>query len=289
MARRPGLGRGLDALIPSEGTYLQSELASEQVTKILIENITANPQQPRKTINLNELESLASSIKEHGVIQPVIVSKSENNDQYTLIAGERRWRAAKIAGLQEIPALIRSVTLQEQLELALIENIQREDLNPIDRATAFQHLIDQFSYSHDEIAKRVGKSRVSITNNLRLLNLPAHVQNAIKEGLITEGHGRALLMLDSEAVQLNVLASVLTNGYSVRETEALVNKHSAKKRMLPRRSEKSFEIQDLENRLRTHLKTKVNIQSGKDGGKITIFYYSAEELNSILDQLFQSE
>ena len=118
MARRPGLGRGLDALIPSEGTYLQSELASEQVTKILIENITANPQQPRKTINLNELESLASSIKEHGVIQPVIVSKSENNDQYTLIAGERRWRAAKIAGLQEIPALIRSVTLQEQLELA---------------------------------------------------------------------------------------------------------------------------------------------------------------------------
>jgi len=289
MARRPGLGRGLDALIPSEGTYLQSELASEQVTKILIENITANPQQPRKTINLNELESLASSIKEHGVIQPVIVSKSENNDQYTLIAGERRWRAAKIAGLQEIPALIRSVTLQEQLELALIENIQREDLNPIDRATAFQHLIDQFSYSHDEIAKRVGKSRVSITNNLRLLNLPAHVQNAIKEGLITEGHGRALLMLDSEAVQLNVLASVLTNGYSVRETEALVNKHSSKKRMLPRRSEKSFEIQDLENRLRTHLKTKVNIQSGKDGGKITIFYYSAEELNSILDQLFQSE
>jgi len=289
MARRPGLGRGLDALIPSEGTYLQSELASEQVTKILIENITANPQQPRKTINLNELESLASSIKEHGVIQPVIVSKSENDDQYTLIAGERRWRAAKIAGLQEIPALIRSVTLQEQLELALIENIQREDLNPIDRATAFQHLIDQFSYSHDEIAKRVGKSRVSITNNLRLLNLPAHVQNAIKEGLITEGHGRALLMLDSEAVQLNVLASVLTNGYSVRETEALVNKHSSKKRMLPRRSEKSFEIQDLENRLRTHLKTKVNIQSGKDGGKITIFYYSAEELNSILDQLFQSE
>jgi len=289
MARRPGLGRGLDALIPSEGTYLQSELASEQVTKILIENITANPQQPRKTINLNELESLASSIKEHGVIQPIIVSKSENDDQYTLIAGERRWRAAKIAGLQEIPALIRSVTLQEQLELALIENIQREDLNPIDRATAFQHLIDQFSYSHDEIAKRVGKSRVSITNNLRLLNLPAHVQNAIKEGLITEGHGRALLMLDSEAVQLNVLASVLTNGYSVRETEALVNKHSSKKRMLPRRSEKSFEIQDLENRLRTHLKTKVNIQSGKDGGKITIFYYSAEELNSILDQLFQSE
>lgn len=289
MARRPGLGRGLDALIPSDDTNLPLEITTEQVTKIPVELIDANPQQPRKTLNLNELESLASSIREHGVIQPVIVSKSAVADRYTLIAGERRWRAARIAGLNEIPALIRTVTLQEQLELALIENIQREDLNAIDRAMAYQHLIDQFSYSHDEIAKRVSKSRVSITNNLRLLNLPSNIQNAIKEGVISEGHGRALLMLDSESAQLGVLSSIISAGLSVRETESMVNKYSSKKRLQPRKSERSFEIQDLENRLRTHLKTKVNIQSGKDGGKITIFYYSEEELNNILDQIFKLE
>ncbi len=289
MARRPGLGRGLDALIPSDDTNLPLEITTEQVTKIPVELIDANPQQPRKTLNLNELESLASSIREHGVIQPVIVSKSAVADRYTLIAGERRWRAARIAGLNEIPALIRTVTLQEQLELALIENIQREDLNAIDRAMAYQHLIDQFSYSHDEIAKRVSKSRVSITNNLRLLNLPSNIQNAIKEGVISEGHGRALLMLDSESAQLGVLSSIISAGLSVRETESMVNKYSSKKRLQPTKSERSFEIQDLENRLRTHLKTKVNIQSGKDGGKITIFYYSEEELNNILDQIFKLE
>lgn len=289
MARRPGLGRGLDALIPSDDTNLPLEITTEQVTKIPVELIDANPQQPRKTLNLNELESLASSIREHGVIQPVIVSKSAVADRYTLIAGERRWRAARIAGLNEIPALIRTVTLQEQLELALIENIQREDLNAIDRAMAYQHLIDQFSYSHDEIAKRVSKSRVSITNNLRLLNLPSNIQNAIKEGVISEGHGRALLMLDSESAQLGVLSSIISAGLSVRETESIVNNYSSKKKLKPRKSERSFEIQDLENRLRTHLKTKVNIQSGKDGGKITIFYYSEEELNNILDQIFKLE
>jgi len=289
MARRPGLGRGLDALIPSDDTNLPLEITTEQVTKIPVELIDANPQQPRKTLNLNELESLASSIREHGVIQPVIVSKSAVADRYTLIAGERRWRAARIAGLNEIPALIRTVTLQEQLELALIENIQREDLNAIDRAMAYQHLIDQFSYSHDEIAKRVSKSRVSITNNLRLLNLPSNIQNAIKEGVISEGHGRALLMLDSESAQLGVLSSIISAGLSVRETESIVNNYSSKKKLQPRKSERSFEIQDLENRLRTHLKTKVNIQSGKDGGKITIFYYSEEELNNILDQIFKLE
>ena len=289
MARRPGLGRGLDALIPNDDTNLPLDITTEQVTKIPVELIDANPQQPRKTLNLNELESLASSIREHGVIQPVIVSKSAVADRYTLIAGERRWRAARIAGLNEIPALIRTVTLQEQLELALIENIQREDLNAIDRAMAYQHLIDQFSYSHDEIAKRVSKSRVSITNNLRLLNLPSNIQNAIKEGVISEGHGRALLMLDSESAQLGVLSSIISAGLSVRETESMVNKYSSKKRLQPRKSERSFEIQDLENRLRTHLKTKVNIQSGKDGGKITIFYYSEEELNNILDQIFKLE
>ena len=173
--------------------------------------------------------------------------------------------------------------------MALIENIQREDLNAIDRAMAYQHLIDQFSYSHDEIAKRVSKSRVSITNNLRLLNLPSNIQNAIKEGVISEGHGRALLMLDSESAQLGVLSSIISAGLSVRETESMVNKYSSKKRLQPTKSERSFEIQDLENRLRTHLKTKVNIQSGKDGGKITIFYYSEEELNNILDQIFKLE
>ncbi|MFH1446062.1 MAG: ParB/RepB/Spo0J family partition protein, partial [Chloroflexota bacterium] len=168
MARRPGLGRGLDALIPISDQNTQPFISDKDILQIPIEKISPNPQQPRGTSNLADLEDLAASILEHGIIQPIIVTQAGNTDTFTLVAGERRWRASQLAGLKTVPAIVRTATQQEQLELALIENIQREDLNPLERAEAYQHLINDFSLSHEEVAKRVGKSRVSITNTLRL-------------------------------------------------------------------------------------------------------------------------
>jgi len=291
MARKTGLGKGLDALIPSwqeeslASTTSSAAASADSVVRIAVDRITPNPRQPRKIFSPESLQELADSILQHGILQPLILVQADNEDRYTLIAGERRWRAAALAGLKEVPALVRSATLQEQLEFAIIENIQREDLNALERAHAYQSLLDEFSLTHDEIAQKVGKSRAAVTNTLRLLNLPVSVQQALQDDLITEGHARSLLGLNSARSIEAALETVLNLGLNVRQTEILVGKLQGKAPRQPSERVKPAGLAALENKMRQFFKTKVNLQPGKKGGSITIYYYSDEELNSIADAL----
>ncbi|HPL82061.1 MAG TPA: ParB/RepB/Spo0J family partition protein [Anaerolineaceae bacterium] len=284
MAKTTGLGKGLGALIPGwqEDGSLDST-PSGQIPMIPINQIRPNPHQPRKTFNQENLTELANSIREHGIIQPLIVI-SDGPNRYTLIAGERRLRAAKIAGLKEVPALVRTASEQEQLEFAIIENVQREDLNPMERARAFQRLIDDFSLSHEEVAQRVGKSRVTVTNTLRLLNLPLSVQQAVLSENLSEGHARALLALPNPRAMENAMETVISLGLNVRQTELLVNKTLGRGPAKTSRLQRTPELESLENELRQHFNTKVNLVKSKNGGSITLFFYSDEELNAIVDR-----
>ena len=284
MAKKSGLGRGLDALIPG---WQEDALptVSDKVTSVAVEKIDPNPQQPRKSFDPEQLEDLAASIRQHGIIQPLILIPGDQNDRYFLIAGERRLRAAKLAGMAEVPAIIRTASEQEQLEFAIIENVQREDLNPLERARAYQNLLDGFSLTHDDIARQVGKSRVSVTNSLRLLNLPELAQEALSNGEISEGHARALLGLSSNKAIEAALESVVSLNLNVRQTEALVNKLSGKISRPTAKQPRPAEIEDLENRLRQFFHTKVNLTRSARGGTISIAFYSDEELNAILDSL----
>ncbi|MEL7625946.1 MAG: ParB/RepB/Spo0J family partition protein [Anaerolineaceae bacterium] len=284
MAKKSGLGRGLDALIP--GWQETPTVGSgDKVVPVPVANISPNPHQPRKQFDSDALEDLASSIREHGIIQPLILIPAEEANHYNLIAGERRLRAAKIAGLKEVPAIIRSATEQQQLEFAIIENVQREDLNPLERAKAYQNLLDGFSLTHDEIAKRVGKSRVSVTNTLRLLNLPVAAQKSLLNSEISEGHARALLGLPNERSIEAALETVISLNLNVRQTEALVNKLIGKSPRSNTPTSRPPEIDDLENKLRQFFHTRVNLTKGTRGGTISIAFYSDEELNAILDSL----
>ncbi len=285
MAQRSGLGKGLESLIPTWQSSPTPVGANEQVQLLPIASISPNPQQPRKIFEEDQLEDLATSIKQHGIIQPLIVIAAEGVDRYTLIAGERRLRAAKLAGLKDVPAIVRTASQQEQLEFAIIENVQREDLNPIERARAYQSLADQFSLTHEDIAQRVGKSRVTVTNTLRLLNLPVVVQQTLQSGEITEGHARSLLALPSARAMEAALDSILSLGLNVRQTELLVSKLSGKAPTSKKLTTRSAEAEDLENRLRQFFHTKVMLSKGKRGGTISISFYSDEELNAILDRL----
>lgn len=284
MAKKSGLGRGLDALIPG---WHEDALptVSDKVTSVAVEKIDPNPQQPRKSFDPEQLEDLAASIRQHGIIQPLILIPGDQNDRYFLIAGERRLRAAKLAGMAEVPAIIRTASEQEQLEFAIIENVQREDLNPLERARAYQNLLDGFSLTHDDIARQVGKSRVSVTNSLRLLNLPELAQEALSNGEISEGHARALLGLSGNKAIEAALESVVSLNLNVRQTEALVNKLSGKISRPTAKQPRPAEIEDLENRLRQFFHTKVNLTRSARGGTISIAFYSDEELNAILDSL----
>lgn len=284
MAKKSGLGRGLDALIPG---WQEDALpaVSDKVTSVAVEKIDPNPQQPRKSFDPEQLEDLAASIRQHGIIQPLILIPGDQNDRYFLIAGERRLRAAKLAGMAEVPAIIRTASEQEQLEFAIIENVQREDLNPLERARAYQNLLDGFSLTHDDIARQVGKSRVSVTNSLRLLNLPELAQEALSNGEISEGHARALLGLSGNKAIEAALDSVVSLNLNVRQTEALVNKLSGKISRPTAKQPRPAEIEDLENRLRQFFHTKVNLTRSARGGTISIAFYSDEELNAILDSL----
>ena len=280
MVRR-GLGKGLDALIP--GDFLPE--SSEGAQQVSIIDIAPNPSQPRSEISDEGLEELSQSILEHGILQPLILSKSASDKQYTLIAGERRLRAAEIAGLESVPAIIRDVTEQERLEIALIENIQREDLKPIEAALAYQQLNEEFNLSHEEISKRVGKSRTAITNTLRLLKLPDDVQLALYSGKISEGHARTLLGLTSKKSQSAVLQTILKNSLNVRQVEELVRKLSGQKNKTQHKSETvSPELKSLEDQLRTLLGTKVSLKHGKKGGTVVIHYYSEEELEALFER-----
>ncbi len=285
--KRSGLGKGLDALIPqkSDAFAPESTAAPAGVREISVNAITSNPRQPRTHFDPAELSELAESIREHGIIQPLIVTRGEKTGQYTLIAGERRLMAARQAGLETVPVILRESSDQERLELALIENVQRADLSPLETAEAYRQLSEEFNLSHSEIARRVGKSRVAVTNTLRLLNLPPSVQDALLAGKISEGHARALLALPTPQAQAAALQTVLEKGLNVRQTEELVRKLSGEKAAKKAAPAPPPEVQAIEEQLRTALGTKVSLRHGKKGGTITIHYYSDEELEGLLRRL----
>jgi ParB family chromosome partitioning protein len=230
-----------------------------------------------------EITELAASILEHGVIQPIIVMRSKGSEGFTLIAGERRLIAARKAGLISVPAIIRDASEQQLIELALVENVQRSDLSPLEAAEAFRQLAEEFNLSHDEIASRVGKSRVTVTNTLRLLKLPEEVKLALTDNRISEGHARALLALPTQAAQSAVLATILKRDLNVRQTEELVRKLGGEKPVLVPRPPPLPELQYIEERLRQHLGTRVNLNHRRKGGTLVIHYYSEEELNSLVN------
>jgi len=280
MPARSGLGKGLDALIPG-GSGAVSGSGAAQVP---IDSIAHNPRQPRQSFKESELQELAASIREHGIIQPLVVAPAMGGS-YTLIAGERRLQAARRAGLSRVPVVIRSASDQQLLELALIENVQRADLNPIEEAQAFHHLVKEFNLSHDAIAARVSKSRVAVTNTLRLLDASTAVKQALVDGKISEGHARALLALSSARAQEIALQRVTQLDLSVRQTELLTRKLSGKKPAPKRKMRRNADAADIEKRLRASLGTKVALKHGRKGGSLTLYYYSDEELDALLERL----
>lgn len=280
MAKRSGLGKGLDALIPA-GRGTPGEGGG--ITQVSVDSIQRNPRQPREKFDIEELENLAASIREHGVIQPLIVSPTRGGT-YTLIAGERRLQASRKAGLKTVPVVIRHATDQQLLELALIENVQRADLNPIEEAEAYQNLSKEFRMSHEVIASRVGKSRVAVTNTLRLLDASAAVKQALVDGRITEGHARAMLSLSAKAQEV-LLNQIVNLDLSVRSTEVLARKYTGQRPAGRKKSISNANVNDIEKRLRSSLGTKVTLKYSKKGGTVTIFYYSDEELDSLMEKL----
>jgi len=290
MAPKPGLGRGLGALIPGAN---EIEASRAGVVEIAVTDIRANPRQPRlvRSQEALQLEELAASIKEHGVIQPLIVTRTEGpGAPYTLVAGERRWRAAQLAGLARVPAIIKEVTPQEMLEIALVENIQRNDLSPLEEAAAFQQLINEFGLTPDAVAERVGKSRVAIYNTLRLLKLPGQIQAALMQGEISEGHARALLSLSSAVDQLAVLNEIKAHDLNVRQTEELIRRLNSPKttEKKTQRDQRWQGAKEYESRLREALGTKVALMRSRKGGRIIIEFYSEEEFEAIYEKLIGS-
>lgn len=275
--RQHGLGRGLAALIPQRAHPAGS-------TEIPIQRVQPNPRQPRQRMDETELASLAASIKEHGVLQPILVT--ETLDGYQLVAGERRLRASELAGLERIPAIVRQLADLEQLELALVENLQREDLGPMEEAHAFRSLVDDFGLSQEDIATRVGRARSTVANTLRLLDLDPAVQSAVADGEISEGHARALggLPVDQQG---RVLGTVIEGQLSVRQTEELVRRIRTPRPVAeaaqPPRLDPDMER--IEEELRRSLGTKVTLARTRRGGRITIEYYSDEELSQLYDRL----
>ena len=293
MAKK-GLGKGLNSLFNEEDIEeVTSEITKSSegdIKKVRMSLIEPNKKQPRRHFDEEKITALADSIKEHGLIQPIIITPSDNN-MYKIVAGERRWRAAKLAGLKEVPVVVRELSTQEIVEISLIENIQREDLNPVEEAMAYKRLIDEFHLKQDEIAERVGKSRTAVTNAMRLLKLSEKVQQMLIDEMITAGHARAILAISDKEKQESVAMKVFDEKLSVRETEALV------KRMLePPKTEKKSKFssaedaiyESLEEKMKSIMGTRVQIHRKKnDKGKIEIEYYSKDELERIID-LFES-
>jgi ParB family chromosome partitioning protein len=277
MGRRRGLGKGLEALIPV------AEEPKGGVNQVPISTISPNPMQPRTTLDPEALEELAASIREHGVIQPLIVTQ-QGPEQYRIIAGERRWQAARMAGLATVPVIVKEATPQQFLELALVENIQRADLNPLEEAAAFRQLVEEFELTQEQVAERVGKSRVAVTNTMRLLRLPVEVQQALADGVIREGHARALLALSAPEAQVAALKTVVKKSLNVRQTEELVRRLLAEPPPKKVLDPVSPEIQALEEEFRDTLGTKVNLYRNRKGkGRLVIHFYSEEELQAIYD------
>jgi len=310
MASKKVLGRGLGAFFPeyddeegqspkkaegegeqqdSDSPYVDPKQRVNIVLHVPVDNIRPNPHQPRKEFDEERLGELAHSIKKHGLIQPITV-RYIGEKRFELISGERRLRASKLAGIEEIPAYIREVNDDDIISFALIENIQREDLNPIEVALGYQRLIEEAGYTQAEVAERVGKNRTTITNMLRLLNLPAFIQAGLRDKKISMGHARALIPVEDEDDQKEIYNKIIDNGYSVRKTEKLVrnlDKEDDKSEKQDQKDENSAFLKEISNRLRRTLSTKVNIKSKKNGGEIRIEYYSDEELDRLLE-LFDS-
>ena len=296
--KKSGLGKGLDSLIPASTVKKQTVNHSPEKKKteeekkegeffVKISKVEPNREQPRKSFDEDALQELADSIKQFGILQPLIVKKKD--DYYEIVAGERRWRAAKIAGLKEVPVILKEFSEQEIVEISLIENIQRENLNPIEEAVAFKRLMEDFSLKQDEIAERVSKSRTAVTNSMRLLKLDERVQQMVVDEMISTGHARALLSLENDELQYTVAQRIFDEKLSVRETEKLV-----KSILNPKKQKKVIEegedlvYRNLEEKIKSIVGTKVLIQrKGKNKGKIEIEYYSTEELERLIE-LFES-
>jgi ParB family chromosome partitioning protein len=278
--RKGGLGRGLDALIQSH-----SDVAGG-IQEIDIDAVSPNPLQPREVFEPEALDALASSIRQHGVLQPIIITRAESGAAYQIITGERRWRAARLAGLSSIPALIRDTSPREMLELALIENIQRADLFVLEEAMAYRQLIDEFDLTQADVAERVGKSRVAITNALRVLSAPDEIKAALVARQITEGHARALLGLTRQIDQVSALQQVIDRQLSVRQTEQLVRNWDKTVTVGEHtRSAKDPENERVLDQFRKALGTKVELKRGKTGGRLVIHYFSDEELNGLYERI----
>lgn len=291
-----GLGKGLDSMIPTK-TKVNEEKKEEEFVKekevevmISINDIEPNTLQPRQNFNEDSLHELSESIKQYGIIQPLTLQKRER--YYEIIAGERRWRAARLAGLKEVPAIVKEYTNKEILEVSLIENIQRDDLNPIEEALAYQRLIEEFELKQDEVAERVSKSRASITNSMRLLKLNNTIQQMIMEELITSGHARALIPIEDQEVQTAIATKIIDEKLSVREVEKLVKKVLENKETKDKKQDFTNEViyKDLEEKIKAIIGTKVTInKKANNKGKIEIEYYSNEELDRIIDMMMTME
>lgn len=276
MKQKFGLGKGLEALIPDE-----EEDINDSIRKVPMNLIKANEKQPRKNFDEEKILQLANSIKQHGVIQPIILRKED--DYYIIVAGERRWRAAKLAQIKEIPAIIMELTSNQVLEISLIENIQREDLNPIEEALAYKKLIEELNLTQEKLADRIGKSRVAVTNTMRLLNLDKRIYEYIIDGLISEGHGRALLSIENKDKQYEIAQYIIDNQLNVRDTEKLIKNLGVRREKQSKNNVMNPYIIDIKNRLENRFGTKVIINNKKNKGKIEIEYYSTDDLNRILD------
>lgn len=293
MSKKFGLGKGLNALIPEDTILSTLDTKLEKTDddrdkdkgsiSIDINLIKSNEEQPRRSFDDEKILELAESIKSNGIIQPLVLKKV--NNEYIIVAGERRWRAAKLIGLKEVPAIIMNLTEKQILEISLIENIQREDLNSIEEALAYKKLINDFNLTQEELSKRIGKSRVTITNTLRLLNLSEDVQQYIIEGVISEGHGRALLGITDSKVQCELAQSVIDDKLSVRELEILIRKLKTSPTRSKSKSsnETNPYYKDITYKLENYFGTKVNITNKNNKGKIEIEYYSEEDLQRILE------
>lgn len=292
MAKK-GLGRGLNALLKTDEPAQNSSAdlintaqnTDGAVTEISISLIEPNKKQPRKQFDKEKIEALASSIEEHGLIQPIIVKKN-NQGMYTIIAGERRWRASKKAGLKKIPVIIRDYSDIESAQIALIENLQREDLNPIEEAAGYRSLIDEFSLTQEEISNKIGKSRSSIANSLRLLSLGKNISKLLIEGSLSAGHARALLALEDEGLREEAADIIIKNALNVRQTEQLVKKIGKPQKLKPQLSEEfKVELDSISGRLCDKLGTKVKINHTDKKGKIEIEYYGNDDLDRLLNLL----
>lgn len=283
--QKGGLGRGLSALIP-EATAAATPSGTDEVD---IDLVVPNPQQPRAIMEPAALEELAESIRVHGILQPLLVSRAQGERHYQLIAGERRLQAARIAGLARVPVVVREAASHHLLELALVENVQRQDLTPLEEAQAYRRLVDEFQLTQEGVAERVGRSRVAVTNALRLLGLPLDVKNALARGEISEGHARALLGLPSEDDRRAACAIVIEEGLTVRATEELVRNWEGRAKPKPSKraasSRRDATIAAIEESLRNILGTKVQLMQGRKGGKLVIHYYSEDDLESLVELL----